>query len=322
MGRARMQGLRQIVAGRAAPPAAQTGRAAQLASAASAWATALQRAAAGQLGLDLAVTGIRGTEGTALDLTDRLPEGAMLLRLEADRGGPGVLALAPDLAAACVECLTLGRSGPDRAPPRRPTRTDAAMLAEAVDAALAAMPSEAAFCSAGLVAEARSLPLVLDDGPLFMLSLEAEVRGLPRGGPVLLALPAPPVPVEDQAAPADTAAFAQDLAAQVGAAQARLDAVIARLRLPLAEVLALAPGDWLRLGTAALDRIDLQGADGVRRAGGRLGQNRGMRAVRLGEAQPAGRSSAPRLAAAPSAPAPAAAPAPAPPDQKLRSTGT
>ena len=74
------------------------------------------------------------------------------------------------------------------------------------------------------------------------------------------------------------------------ASAASLDAVIARVTLPLSLAMALGVGEVIRLGTAAIDRIDLEGHGGVRVAGGRLGQNRGMRALRLvADAMPAAR---------------------------------
>jgi flagellar motor switch protein FliM len=141
-----------------------------------------------------------------------------------------------------------------------------------------------------------------EDDSLRLLSLTATLAGGARGGAVRLILPLPARSADRRAEAAAAQAFADDLAEQIAAAPAVLDAVLARITLPLSEVLAIAPGDWLRLGTAALDRVDLQGLDGLRRFGARLGQNRGMRAVRLTEMEAAaGRSSAPRVAAAPAA---------------------
>jgi flagellar motor switch protein FliM len=45
--------------------------------------------------------------------------------------------------------------------------------------------------------------------------------------------------------------------------------------------MGLAAGDLVPLPMAALDRIGFEGLDGRRLAEGKLGQNRGMRAVRL-----------------------------------------
>lgn len=65
--------------------------------------------------------------------------------------------------------------------------------------------------------------------------------------------------------------------------EAQLEAVIARVKLPLGQVTSLREGDLLPLPLAALDRVGLDSSSGQTVGQGRLGQNRGMRAVRLGE---------------------------------------
>jgi flagellar motor switch protein FliM len=73
------------------------------------------------------------------------------------------------------------------------------------------------------------------------------------------------------------------------------------LTLPLSEVMSLSEGMVLALPQAGLDRISLEGADGRRVAEGRLGQNRGLRAVRLNEAAE-GVAEAPAMATPPDLP--------------------
>ena len=73
-----------------------------------------------------------------------------------------------------------------------------------------------------------------------------------------------------------------------------LDAVVSRVSLPLARVMALKVGEVIALPRAAIDRISFEGLDGRALAEGRLGQNRGMRAIRLAGSDGA----APRSAAA------------------------
>jgi flagellar motor switch protein FliM len=67
-------------------------------------------------------------------------------------------------------------------------------------------------------------------------------------------------------------------------ADCRLDAVVGRLTLPLRQIMALQVGATLLLPSAALDAISLETVEGRRVAGARLGQNRGMRALKLSEA--------------------------------------
>jgi flagellar motor switch protein FliM len=87
--------------------------------------------------------------------------------------------------------------------------------------------------------------------------------------------------------------FAEELAEQLSGAEVRLEAVLTRVSLPLSQVVGLSVGDQLVLNAAALDKISLEGLDGRKMAEGRLGQNRGLRAVRLTVGVNAGHGSAP-----------------------------
>jgi flagellar motor switch protein FliM len=60
-----------------------------------------------------------------------------------------------------------------------------------------------------------------------------------------------------------------------------VQAALSRITLPLSAVVQMKPGDLLPLPLAALDRIEITGQDGQPCAVGRLGQSRGMRALRL-----------------------------------------
>ncbi|MVX47484.1 flagellar motor switch protein FliM, partial [Rhodobacter sphaeroides] len=85
---------------------------------------------------------------------------------------------------------------------------------------------------------------------------------------------------QDEAPPPLTD-FGAALAEQVMAVDCRLEAVLGRITLPLAQVLDWQPGDTVPLPQATLDHILFVGLDGHPVAEGRLGQHRGMRAVRL-----------------------------------------
>ena len=267
----------------------------------AAWPVALARAARDALGLDLVPGALKGSRVSLAELLDMPPERSFVAVLEGPREGLGVMVLAPEVLAGMIERQTLGRVTSQPPEPRRPTRTDAAMVAGVIDAALAALDQAlveeedriwaAPFRYASHLADARPLGLILEDAPYRVLRIEASLGGGEKKGMVLLALPAlgrgTPPPARQSRAEADSIArFQTGFADQVMASEATLDAVLARITLPLAEVMALAPGEVLRLGTAVVDRIDIDGLDGVRLGGGRLGQNRGMRAVRLAETLP------------------------------------
>ena len=290
---------RKIQAGRGAAEADTAG------SAASVWSVALARAARGRMGLDLAVSGMADTRASVAEVLDLQPDRALIAVLEGPGESLGVLSLSPDILAGLIERQTLGRVT-DIAPlPRRPTRTDAAMVGglvdaalEGLDAGLATLPDRvwaSGFRYASFLEDARPLGLMLEDVGYRVLRAEVALEGGTKTGPVLLVLPAegrmaPPEPAPQAADKAAALVFQAAVAEQVRASDAVLDAVIARVTLPLSLAMALGVGEVIRLGSAAIDRIDLEGIDGVRMAGGRLGQNRGMRALRLNEeAMPAAR---------------------------------
>ena len=113
-----------------------------------------------------------------------------------------------------------------------------------------------------------------------------------RAGQVVLALPAEgrgrkPIrpPAEAEAEAQAGPAFVEALAAQVEAADCVLDAVLARVTLSLTRVLDLAVGEVLTLPRASIDRLSFVGLDGRTLSEGKLGQQRGMRAIRLTEAE-------------------------------------
>lgn len=222
---------------------------------------------------------------------------ALILMLEGPRDGLGLLVLSPEVTAGIIEVMTLGRCSPVEPDPRRPTRTDAAMVAPAVDRAMtnleAALEAEPdlvwadGFRHASFIEDARPLGLLLEDVPYRVMSAELSISDGLRTGRVTLALPAEgrgrrPEPRPD-AIPEVAArpVFAARLTMQVELAEARIDAVLARLILPIAEAMDLREGQVIALPEAGLDQISLRGMDGRVLAEARLGQSRGMRAVRL-----------------------------------------
>jgi flagellar motor switch protein FliM len=320
-----MDGKRRLLAQRAA--AEGTGAGAAQAAVAAAWASALVRAVAQGCGLTLGGGALRHAPMRPAELAEQVPDHALLCRLEVPGGGGacGIAALSPDLLAGLLEWQTLGRLSPEAPPPRRPTRTDAAMVGGLLDAALAALDAAGpgavlpGLRVAAALPDARALALLPEEAALLAVTVEVDLPGTARRGALILALPlAQAVPAAAAAVPVGPA-----FAAQVMDSAATLDAVIARITLPLADLLRLAPGDGLRLGAAAVDRIDLTGADGIRRAGARLGQSRGMRAVRLSEtALPAGRARPDRIGPIAPLDTRPAAPEPAETAAPLRATGT
>jgi flagellar motor switch protein FliM len=259
---------------------------------------AFARAARDEVGLDVEVTRVTDQRRSLAELLELPPERAFLAMLEGPEGGLGLMALPPALLAALIEVQTVGRVTGKPPPLRRPTRTDAAMVAGTVDrtlrdleAALAEAPDltwAGGFRYASFLDDARPLGLLLEDHPYRVLTADLRIDGAAAGGAIVMALPAAgkgPKPQTGSAPAPDSAAAArawsQGLAAAVNTAEVQLDAVMTRLRLPLAQVMALAPGALIPIGAASVDSVGIEATGGRRVAEARLGQNRGLRALRL-----------------------------------------
>ena len=265
------------------------------------WRLALARATRDAMGLDLDFRKLTISRLSLAEILDIAPERALLALLDGPQAGLGVIMLAPPVTSALIEMQTVGRLSTQGPAPRRPSRIDAAMVAGVIDRALSgldeALADEADFAWAGgfryasYLEDARPLGLVLEEDVYRVLTAEVALGGGGPGGregTVILVLPAegrgerPAVAVDDTEtiAPQFTAA----LQAQVMQSDCRLDAVVGRLTLPLRQIMALQVGETLILPSAALDAISLETVEGRRVALARLGQHRGMRALKLSEA--------------------------------------
>lgn len=271
------------------------------------WRLALARATRDAMGLDIDFRQLSITRAGLAEVLDLAPMHALIALLDGPQGGLGVLMLGPVVTASLIEMQTLGRLAGQASPPRKPTRIDAAMVAGVVDRALAGLDQSLAeeadrvwaggFRYASYLDEVRPLGLLLEEDSYRILLADIALGGSDRSGPVILVLPATgrgerpegPGGAEQDAAPQFTTA----LAAQVEQAECLLEAVIGRVVLPIGRILSLAAGEVLDLPQAGLDAITLETRDGRRIARARLGQNRGMRALKISLAEiPAGTTSA------------------------------
>lgn len=262
------------------------------------WRLALARAARDDLKLPLEVTNLALDRRSLAELLELPPDFALIIVLEGPKDGLGLLVMSAPVLAAMIETLTIGKLSAGVPNPRKPTRTDAAMVAGMIDSALTGLEVGLAqeadliwaggFRYASFLDDPRPLGLLLEDIPYRVLNAEVSLANGARVGSVLLALPADgrgvvpqlrhnPALDEAEAGPAFTAALSE----QVQAADSSIDAVLARLSMPLSRVMGLRVGEVLALPRASLDQISFEGIDGRKVAEGKLGQNRGMRAIRL-----------------------------------------
>jgi len=277
---------------RAGTPAAEDSEALQ-----RLWSLALARAAQEEMGVPLRLSGFRVERRSLAELVEMLPEPALICALDEGAGeATGLAVLDAGLMAGMVEAMTTGavtavERGADRAGARRPTRTDAALLTPVLDRALTTLEAGAGeagltewargFRFAATVDGGRGVMLLLEDVPYRLMVAEVDLALGARAGPLLLAMPegrvvggaALPAPMDER--------FTEALAAQVAGAEARLEAVLARLSLPLGMVMSLQVGQEIALPRAEIGRIAVEGLDGRKVGAGKLGRQGNLRAVRL-----------------------------------------
>lgn len=264
------------------------------------WRRALARAARDKLKLPLEVPSLALDRRSLAELLEMPPDRALIAVLEGPGEGLGVIVISAPVLAGMIEAQMMGRVSRNATAARKPTRTDAAMVAGVIDAALAglevALAEEAdlvwagGFRYASFLDDPRPLGLLLEDVPYRVLKAEVVLDMGAKSGEVILALPAEGKghrPAGKTAHPSvedPGPAFTTALAERVSGTYCTLEAVLTRISLSLAAIMRLEVGDVLPLPHAGLDRISLEGIDGRRVGEGTLGQNRGLRAIRLAPA--------------------------------------
>ncbi|MDZ4138238.1 MAG: FliM/FliN family flagellar motor switch protein [Erythrobacter sp.] len=271
-----------------------------------AWPLALARASRDAMALGMEVTRLVARHQSLAELLEAPPDLALIAVLEGPHDSLGMIAISPTVMAGLIESQTIGKVSTVVAPARRPTRTDAAMVADWIERALQRLEAALAadddliwtsgFSYASFMDDPRPLGLLLEDVDYRVLEAEVSLASGAKTGGIILALPARGQgrrPVRQAAVAPDQGAaalFSQALGDQVMAAGCSLQAVLYRMTIPLSAVMRLEAGDVVPLPVTSLDQIEIEGIDGRPMAQGKLGQHRGMRAVRLtqmaGEARP------------------------------------
>ncbi|MBU0641758.1 MAG: FliM/FliN family flagellar motor switch protein [Alphaproteobacteria bacterium] len=249
---------------------------------------AAAKAAEDSIGLVMQVTHVAEERSSILRLPEQLPDDALLSLLEGPDNAYGLAVFDRNVISAVVEQQTTGKVL--KLPPeeRAPTATDAVMCAEITDhilslfetnvAEVADPPHVEGFRVAAHLREARSISIAFDDVPYRVYRLSVSLGRGVREGEILLVFPyarATPKPV-----PGAPNSFGRDFQAVVMTSEARLDTVLHRIRMPLADVMSLEAGMVLSIPRSAVSKVELRADDRlVSRA--QLGQINGKRAVRL-----------------------------------------
>lgn len=223
------------------------------------------------------------------ELLDSIDADAFVCLLTAGRAGPALAFLDQSGFSTVIEAMTIGRLGPRVPVPRRPTPTDASLLAELLDLTLEGLTdivSDLRFDRA--IPDLRLLSVLLEDANFDMIShdvtlVSGEERRLAR---VMLAVPQTTASTPSSTEGGDiydqaVSGWSMALEASVMRSPASLRAELGRMTMPLSKVLALGVGSALTLPLSNLEEVQLVALDGTVQATGRLGQSRGMRAIRL-----------------------------------------
>ncbi len=213
----------------------------------------------------------------------------LILALEREDGLRAYALPDPQFVAALIEVQTLGTVLPRPAEPRPPTITDGAMCAPFIEGVLErferALASQTLPYWAGgyfvgaQVRSLRHLEMMLEDIPYRLYALEADLGDGAKLGRIVLVFP-------DVAAPPETRrgegpGWQALFTGQVLRSRARLEAVLRRIEMPLAEVRRLKVGDVLKMPMNVIGEVELVEPSGRLLARCRLGQKGGQKALRL-----------------------------------------
>jgi len=266
-------------------------------------ALALSRAGQETARTALSADSVRRATAPLGGLATVLPAGGLWVLLQGPQRLRGILGLDASLLTGLVQSLTTGQVRAGDGGTRAATQTDALLLRRFFAALLETLAHRldgqpeadwaAGYQPRDRVADAARLPHLLPDMPYLVVSCDVDMADGVRRGTCVLALPqASPTAQADDPRAAERAAFTAALGRVVADAPAELEAVLCRMSLSLDRVAGLAPDSLLPVPRHAVSEIVLQGCDGRQIATARLGQSRGVRAVKVlttaaGAARPA-----------------------------------
>ncbi|PVA07077.1 FliM/FliN family flagellar motor switch protein [Thalassorhabdomicrobium marinisediminis] len=253
---------------------------------------AVSRAADSAVGLSAVLDQLTATSCDAETLIEEGPAGWIVLGLRDGHaaGLSGLVLIDPPLRSALVEMQTIGDLLPPRGDERPVTRTDAVMtmpfadllMKELASVGFAGDEADLAAFDMGPMDDLRTAGLMLVQGRYLLwqvtIQLGGPASGEGRRGTVHIAVRPGADLVEEICEQGSD--WAHQLRRAVGEAPADLDAVLARMTLPISKIQALEVGQVLHLPGTTVGSVTLTGPSGDGVAAARLGQTAGKRAVR------------------------------------------
>ncbi len=264
-------------------------------SAAGALRLAMARSADDLFDLAVSVIGALQARVSGDALAAHLSDDRMQVLLDGPGGQLGALSVDRVFLAALIQQQTM-RKLTGAEPEERPfTATDAAMIAPLIDEVLKragelAEKANERACLEGFkfgarAEDARAVTLAMEADQFRVFDLTLEFADGPLQAAMTLLLPETDT-VDEELSENIIPQNSTGLGKAVESAHAELTAVICRMKLPLAELSAMQPGEVLPLVQDDLEHTDLMTITGEKVSSGRLGQISGIRAVRLNETHP------------------------------------
>lgn len=280
----------QVLRRKAARDSGRSGDDAPTATAETEFAKALSRAMQDVLALRLAARSVDLQSWRPEEAAEAFTGQPLIVLVQNGDAETGLLVFdnAAFVALVCHKLTGLLPATPDTTA-RAPTRVDASLLRDVVDAILgqlhgpdgaAAKGAASRWAYTGFLSDARLVKFALADARHVVTDAQIVLGADQVTGRITLMLP-PPRPDETRTKTQDTATWRAGLSQAVLGAPLRLKGELAKLSLTLSQLRALKQGDDLRLPRSAIDQVRLVTNRGTTPWTGKLGQMNGDRAVRL-----------------------------------------
>lgn len=269
---------------------------------------AVAKKAASMLGMAVTVTMVQQLKLFNKDIQEEAGKDALLLLLDGAAGRRGAAKIDQQFLTALIEMQTMGAVRRAEADTRPVTRTDAAIVAPLLNAVLERYDDQLAearpefekenYRFGDMIEDARALSLALEAPEFDLYRLTLDIDDGAKTGLLTLMLPHREIARAVEKTGKQKNGGSANLEKNALEAQVAIDAVLARLKMPLNKVCKLAPDMVLPLDAACLKETQLVAGDGQVIARVRLGQMNGMRAVMCVAPVTAGQEDAPGEAGA------------------------
>ncbi len=252
---------------------------------------ALAKSADKLFDLVLTVTLVEQVALTQGKIRDVAGNDGLLIMLDGAGGACGAAKFDMQMLAGLIEVQTMGFVHKAEAKPRPVTDTDAAMVAPMTDAVMQGYDAELSEAMPGYqpqgfrfgdrVEDGRALSLILDAQGYDLFRLNVDLGEGAKTGVLTLILPVQPQMKHTQEAPGAQAGARHGFKGNTLDAPVTMDAVVARIRMPLNEVCKLAIGSVLPVPAESFSKTELVAAGNHVVAEVLLGQMSGLKAVRF-----------------------------------------